>query len=378
MKRIVICCDGTWNEPFENDSPTNVVKTVRAICPADESGVPQVVYYDTGVGTGNAVDRLIGGGLGAGLSRNVQEAYLFLVSNYQEGDEIYMFGFSRGAYTVRSVSGLVGLAGILSKRHLPRFRDAYRYYRTPPKIRSPELKARLLPTESERKQADIHFLGVWDTVGALGIPFGPLRFVSHLRHGFHDVDLGSCVRHAYHALAIDERRRSFAPALWTRVPHPERQKVEQIWFSGVHSNVGGGYPNTGLSDIALRWMLSKAADCGLFLDWEYVDEITCPRPPSSLYESRTWKWKLRRPLERKLLVTHPETERIHESVLKRASMTKAIEPVPYAPSNLKPVQEYYGDKFDELVWRGSGQLRRGHTTSRETTEAEPMSLMRDG
>ncbi len=368
MKRIIICCDGTWNEPFESDSPTNVVKTVRAICPVDEAEIPQVVYYDTGIGTGNALDRLIGGGLGAGLSRNVQEAYLFLVSNYQDGDEIYLFGFSRGAYTVRSLSGLIGLAGILAKRDLPRFRDAYQYYRTPPKKRSAELEARLLPDRDDRKQADIHFLGVWDTVGALGIPFDPLRFMAH-RYGFHDVELGSRVRHAYHALGLDERRKAFSAALWSRVPEPDRQIVEQVWFCGVHSDVGGGYVDTGLSDISLRWMLAKARDCGLFLDWEYIDEITQPRPPMSLHNSRTWKWKFRPPLEREPLKSHPETERIHESVLQRLSATEGIDPAPYNAPNLQRVQEHLGDRFDSFVVREANQSR--------PREPHPLSLAGD-
>ncbi len=340
-KRLIVCCDGTWNQPFQEEGPTNIAKTVRAICPADERDVPQVVYYDPGVGTGNFVDRLIGGGLGVGLSQNVQDAYLFIVSNYQPEDQIFLFGFSRGAYTVRSLAGLIGAVGILRKRDLARFPEAYKYYRTPHVNRSAELEQKLLPPRDKRKEASIDFLGIWDTVGALGIPFGPLRFFQRWRYSFHDVELGRKVRKAFHALAIDERRRSFAPSVWADVPDPANQHVEQVWFAGAHSNVGGGYPNSGLSDVAWKWMMEKASECGLFLDQDYVRDVTVPNPPSQLYDSRAgWKWKFRRPLIREILATHPPTERIHRSVRDYlgASDGPLVQPSPYAPANIETLK----------------------------------------
>lgn len=347
MKRIIVCCDGTWNQPFQDKGATNVAKTVRAICPTDGNGTPQIVYYDPGVGTGNWYDRLVGGGFGVGLSQNVQDAYLFIVANFQPGDEIYLFGFSRGAYTVRSVAGLIGAVGILQKKILGNFPKAYAYYRTPGDKRNEAL----LP-EERYKDVAVKFLGVWDTVGALGIPGGPLRWVTKWRHSFHDVGLGRHVQNAYHALAIDERRRSFEPSIWDKVPEPERQKVEQVWFCGVHSNVGGGYPCTGLSDIAWKWMLEKAAACDLVVDRSYVEEVARHRPPTTLYDSRaSLKWKFRRPLVRELLSTHPDSERIHRTVIECMDFQEGTEfdPVPYAPINLIAAKQRANGTFDSYV-----------------------------
>lgn len=348
-KRIIVCCDGTWNQPFQEGGSTNVAKTVRAIRPSDDAGVPQIVYYDPGVGTGNWFDRLVGGGLGVGLSQNVQDGYLFIVANYQPGDEIYLFGFSRGAYTVRSLAGLIGAVGILYKSLLARFPAAYAYYRTPSVNRNGELKTGLLPAK-RHENVPVKFLGVWDTVGALGIPGGPLRWASKWRYSFHDVDLGKHIRHAYHALAIDERRRSFEPSIWKKVADAE-QKVEQVWFCGAHSNVGGGYENTGLSDIAWKWMLEKASGCDLALDREYIDNATRSEPPTVLYDSRrSWKWKFRRPLVREVLATHLESERIHPSVLECMGHKdrEQFDPLPYAPVNLAAAERRLKAKGQEL------------------------------
>jgi uncharacterized protein (DUF2235 family) len=333
-KRLIICCDGTWNKPYAKEQPTNVTKTVWAILPVDRAaGMHQVVFYGPGVGTGNALDRVLGGGFGVGLSENVKGAYLFLVANYEPEDEIFLFGFSRGAFTVRSLAGLIGAVGVLHKADLARFPDAYKYYRTSPAQRTAAVKARLLPT-ARHENVPVHFLGVWDTVGALGVPFGPLNFIARSRYGFHDVALGSAVKNAYHALAIDERRRSFAPAIWDKVP--EGSTVEQVWFSGVHSNVGGGYPNTRLSNTAWLWMMDKAQACGLVLDPGFLAAAAESEGRSVLYDSRGWAWKFRRPLVREMLVTHLPSERIHSSVLDRcACAPSAIEPHPYAPENLE-------------------------------------------
>ena len=282
-KRLVICCDGTWNEPDQSvDSsaadetePTNVLKIVRGLAPVDGRRFPQVVYYDTGVGTRGLADKYVGGGLGGGLSRNIQQAYRFIANNYLEGDELYLFGFSRGAYTVRSLAGFIHVAGLLRKRNLRLLPEAYALYRLPENRREGSMVMKRLAAAGEPsgRPPPIRFIGVWDTVGALGAPTPILGRLTRKRVSFHNTRLGGNVEHAYHALAIDERRRPFQPDLWTGAP-ANGQSIEQVWFAGVHSNIGGGYRNCGLSDIALAWLAGRAAAHGL----EFTDAIAAMKP----------------------------------------------------------------------------------------------------
>ncbi len=282
-KRLIICCDGTWNEPDEKvdnnpadeTEPTNVLKVVRGIAPVDRHEFPQVVYYDSGVGTQGFVDKYVGGGFGRGISENIQQAYRFIANNYHDGDDLFLFGFSRGAYTVRSLAGFIGSVGLLEKAHLRRVPEAYALYRTPPGKRSKSLPGQRLKKlkTPPRCGIPIKFIGVWDTVGALGAPTPILGRLTRGKVSFHNTQLGKDVQHAYHALAIDERRRPFQPNLWTGMP-ANGQTIEQVWFSGVHSNVGGGYRNTGLSDIALKWLTDRASQHGL----EFTQQIAALRP----------------------------------------------------------------------------------------------------
>ena len=282
MKRLVVCCDGTWNKPEQLSkgmlAPTNVSKLALAIAREDDAGTRQLVHYQRGVGT-RAWERIRGGALGIGLSRNVRECYRFLVESYEPDDKLFFFGFSRGAFTARSLAGLVRNSGILLSHHRDRIDDAYALYRSPDKDSAPaSLEADLFRRLYSHPLPEIEFIGVWDTVGALGIPESPL-LPSRLakRWSFHDTKLSSHVRHAYHALAIDERRAIFEPALWVRQDHaPAEQDLEQVWFAGAHCDIGGGYADTGLSDIALLWMAGKAKDCGLALDPGRLLEVDEP------------------------------------------------------------------------------------------------------
>lgn len=273
-KRIILCFDGTWNEPetLKNDrvNPTNVLKFVRAINPSDETGHEQVVYYETGVGTGGLgqLDKLIGGGTGLGVSANIHSGYRFLANNYHEGDAIFVLGFSRGAYTARSLVGMISSVGLLKKVDMEFVPQAYAYYRTEPDKRSASRHHTLIKQLLDSRQPDIKFMGVWDTVGALGAPTPLLGKISKkLWVGFHDTTLSPLIEHACQALAIDERRGPFQPSLWSQ--KNGRTQVQQVWFAGVHSNVGGGYPDSGLSDIALEWMIKRACECGLTVDENY-------------------------------------------------------------------------------------------------------------
>jgi uncharacterized protein (DUF2235 family) len=300
-KRLIVCCDGTWNTPDEvrdgRPCPTNVTRLARAIVtPAGGDGVEQRVYYHKGVGTG-AFDHFRGGALGWGLSRNVQDAYMFLVDNHDDpGDEIFLFGFSRGAYTARSVAGLVRNAGLLRRRNAGKLHDAYELYRD----RSEATHPRSIEAELFRKsfsiEVRIKFIGVWDTVGALGVPvdFPGVHLVND-RWKFHDVKLSTYVDRAFQALALDERRKPFTPAIWQQQPLPPgvRQTLEQVWFAGVHSDVGGGYPESGLADVALGWMAKKAADAGVALDPGKLGiPPSGPDPMAPTHDSMTWYYRL--------------------------------------------------------------------------------------
>jgi uncharacterized protein (DUF2235 family) len=262
-KRIVLCCDGTWNEPDTN--PTNVVKIAHHVKPEASDGVQQVVFYDQGVGTQGSLDRFIGGAIGRGIEKNVLDAYRFIVHNYDErdgDDEIYLFGFSRGAYTARAVAGLIHAVGLLKKDLWQQLPQAYQYYRTPPQLRPVDSPFRRQATH----QPQIKMIGVWDTVGALGVPTPLLKDLSKHWVGFFDAELSPLVQHAYHALALDEKRGPFAPSVWQGKAQ-NQQEVEQCWFAGVHSDIGGGYADdAGVADISLLWIIEKATALGLEFD----------------------------------------------------------------------------------------------------------------
>ena len=273
MKRIVVCCDGTWKSA-DQKSRTNVVKMAASVLPVGRDDIQQVVYYDEGVGTRIGFDRFIGGAFGVGLFQNVCEAYRFIANNFEPGDEIWFFGFSRGAYTVRSTAGLIRKCGVLRKTELDRFEEAYMLYRSKAPGRADTDRA-VDFREKYSRTTRIRFIGVWDTVGSLGIP-GRFRFFRKAKYEFHDVDLSRSVDFGYQALAIDEYRETFAPAVWNiQEPRPTDplQTVEQAWFPGAHSDVGGGSSSAGLSDAALRWMAGKARDAGLELSDAALGEL---------------------------------------------------------------------------------------------------------
>ncbi|WP_432822581.1 DUF2235 domain-containing protein [Trichloromonas sp.] len=328
-KRIIICCDGTWNEPEGKKEgrqvPTNVLKLVRAIEPRDsESGIDQVVYYGRGVGAGTIgfVDKYAGGGTGLGISRNIQDAYRFLANNYAENDEIFCFGFSRGAYTARCLSGMLDAAGLLDKSDMDRLPDAYGYYRTPPEQREASkynLRLRDLP----RTRPKIKFMGVWDTVGALGAPTPLLGKISKkFWVGFHNAALSGLIENAYQALAVDERRGPFVPAIWDK--RTGQKNLQQVWFAGVHSNIGGGYPDSGLSDVAFLWMINRAMEHGLVFDSRYLADRSkvAPQVTGQLEDSFSLGYRMLQALRvppciRSIGQNMAMGEMVHESVLRR-------------------------------------------------------------
>lgn len=270
MKRIAIFCDGTWNTPDKQDDgkpcPTNVVKLANAVSLVSRDGlVKQLLYYDIGIGTqGNWFKRAFDGATGTGISKNILQAYFFIMNNYEPGDELFFFGFSHGAFTVRSLSGMIRNSGILDMRYSDKIRQAYKLYKSRNPIHHPKaIEATLFrKTYAVEEVTKIKFIGVWDTVGALGNPLF-LNGVVSPRNEFHDTELSSRVENAFHALATDEKRKNFQAALWHQQKDSINQTLEQVWFPGVHSDVGGGYPVSSLSDISLKWMMEKAQTCDL-------------------------------------------------------------------------------------------------------------------
>lgn len=290
MTKIAVFFDGTWNRADQHATnglrcPTNVVKLFEAMLSDDGRDNPQIAHYIRGIGT-RKLERMRGGGFGYGISDNIKEGYRFLVSNYRPGDDIYIFGFSRGAYAARSLAGLIRNVGILRRENLYLVNEAYTRYKDKSAAWHPDGQEALAFRQQNSWVGEtIRFLGVFDTVGALGAPFGiMLRWIVDKIFccTFHDTQLSSIIRSAYHALAIDERRLPFLPTLMEPNKTHNASNFEEKWFPGVHSNVGGGYPNTGLSDLALAWMADKAIHHGLRLD---LQKISNPRFQPNVLES---------------------------------------------------------------------------------------------
>ncbi|MBY0563503.1 MAG: DUF2235 domain-containing protein [Hyphomonadaceae bacterium] len=281
MKRIVICCDGTWQR-LDQTSLTNVALTARAIATRDPKGRPQIVYYSAGVGANMDGVSMWNGMTGADLDDNLLDAYLFLNLNYEPGDQIYLFGFSRGAYTVRSLVGLLRKCGVLRRAHVDKARVALELYRHREKSADSLDAARFRAAHAaawpklDKAGAEppfdlrITYVGVWDTVGSLGIPrLLPFDIGLRAHYRFHDTALSRAVIAARHAVAIDERRAAFAPTLWTNVDafnvEGAPPRVMQAWFPGDHGGVGGSDVSRGLSNCALLWVLDGAEHTGLTL-----------------------------------------------------------------------------------------------------------------
>lgn len=280
MKRLVCFFDGTWNKP-DDKAVTNVVKLQRAVLPADAGGVVQLVHYEMGIATEKSLGQLAFtvGALGFGVGDRIRGGYRFLCENYEDGDEIYVIGFSRGAFEARSLAGMVALAGI-ARSALPGVMGrVWAYYE--------QNKLAAVPAELEALRAVARYpvrvkcVAVWDTVGNLGIPFLKKGLIRELL-GFHDTQLAPTVDVGLHALAIDEPRGPFEPTLWTTkrgAELPKGQRIEQVWFPGCHANVGGGYEDCALSDIALLWMAERIAlTTGLAVDLDLLRKTAKPDP----------------------------------------------------------------------------------------------------
>ena len=303
MKRIVIFIDGTWNRP-DAEHPTNVVRLARCVRHRNDGGMPQVVLYTAGVGSGSGnnrlarkMDRVFGGTLGWGLLSIMEDMYRQLVFAYEPGDEVMIFGFSRGGFAARSLVGFIRSAGICGRDRLrdipkavaryvdrapkthPRTDDSYafRLDLSPAVVTSANERAWRVKNGHRHEDVvdlKISYLGVWDTVKALGLPAAlPGASAFNAKYEFHDANLSSMVLAARHAISIDERRKTFPSLPWDNLNilnsdygHFVPEYLQQ-WFPGNHGSVGGGGRRTGLSSIALTWVMLGAAKAGLALDW---------------------------------------------------------------------------------------------------------------
>jgi len=368
MANLIVSCDGTWNTADQKDggvsTATNVVRLHSCVAEQNANGVAQKKYYHPGVGTDpGLVNRLLGGTIGLGLDRNIQSAYAWLCRTYQPGDAIYLFGFSRGAYTARSLGGLTTRCGLLDltglsddeawKRIETVFTNGYRERK---EKREDWMRRGWKFQQSKPGSQDIgiHFIGVWDTVGALGIPdhLGVLKLLEDPgKYKFHDTTLSDLVAHARHAIALDEMRGSFQATLWTKVK--PGHDVKQVWFPGVHSDVGGGYRETGLSDGALKWMIEEAAAQGLGFNTQLTQQVK-PDFRGQLHNSLDGVFKFLPSVPRSAPPLHEAGARLHSSLVERRQ-SPPIAQAPYGESRgLKAGETVAIDVFAVNPWNRTG------------------------
>jgi hypothetical protein len=356
-KNIVICSDGTGNTAIQGRG-TNVFKLFEAIDlnghRTDPQLLPQIALYDDGVGTERFKPlKIFAGMTGFGLSRNVKQLYKELVRVYDPGDRIFLFGFSRGAFTVRTLAGLITTCGIVDTAKLDTaralesaVREAYTKYRQcyrtvaaqwllgqPDSAEIRQFKA----TRCLQYNVPIAFIGVWDTVDAVGLPFHMSDAINLMiyRFKFPNRRLSDSVERACHALALDDARHSFHPLLWDESAGTD-ERIEQVWFAGAHSNVGGGYPKQGMSLVTLEWMIRQAekaglrvlaSDCTFYREHANVDDkLYDPRAGLGIF----YRWKPRDITAMCHQNNVPPT--IHLSVLERIAHGTED----YTPGNLPP------------------------------------------
>lgn len=310
-KNIILCMDGTGNEFGKN--VTNVVETYILA----QKTSKQEVYYDPGVGTGGylyddgtgKLKAAYDSGTGTGVHKNVEQAYLYLMEKYTAGDKVFIFGFSRGAFSARSLGGMLYKIGLLPNEHDNQLEYASKYYLDK---KYHDIAAGF--RKNFCRPCPVHFIGVWDTVDSTILTEGAK---------FTDTNLNPEVKFAYQAIAIDERRKDFPITMWNEKNLAPGQTMEQVWFAGVHSNVGGWYANRDLSSIALHWMMTKAKAAGMQIDDTKLAAVAALRKPDGkIHESFEKFWKFRGSRVRQI----PPKSRVHRSVITRMEKVSNYEP----------------------------------------------------
>ena len=352
-RHLIVCCDGTWNDPKNEDegvlAPTNVFKLFNAVNLTDDN-TQQLTRYQSGVGTEGLTDRALGGLVGAGLGEDICDCYHWLARKYQPDDKLFLFGFSRGAFTARSLAGMICKFGIVNLAEQDDYysivkRVYHQGYRS-----GQDLSDIQFHEESNR----VHFVGMWDTVGALGIPDDKalLDLLDNpSRYQFHDTTLSDRIEYARHAVAIDEKRGSFAPTLWKTDKVRDKDHLKQIWFPGVHSDVGGGYKEHGLSDGALSWMIQESEEAGLTYQTNIVSQIK-PNACDILHDSHTGVMKV--------LITAPRTiPSLAQDDCFYASVAERRENPPIEQLNYLPERQFENgpiefDVYAKQPWNWTG------------------------
>jgi hypothetical protein len=377
-KNIVVLSDGTGQEGGRGRD-TNVYKFMRML---EDRTDRQVVFYDRGIGTDQR--RISGSIAGAGFSENLLQCYKFIYENYQAGDKLFLLGFSRGAATVRSLANFIHYFGILPKSRPELIQLAYELYKMGREERntnepeqdikdikaleeqSPEdaisefiIRGKPLNERAEafvhahpNQWASIEFLGVWDTVPALGLPGAVINtlvdYVPGWKHRYHDFTLHPSVKNAYHALSIDDDREWFHPTIWDDY-NREYQRVEQVWFSGSHTDVGGGFREPGLSDIVLEWMVQKAVAHGIKLylrSSKYWNFCIAPDPTDEIHPPRTGAGRIYPAKKREWPKSAEDMfgpPKVHETVFQRAKHVRD-----YDPWILRDFPEYVVEPWNEM------------------------------
>ncbi len=362
MSNLVLCYDGTWNNPDQEDNgipaPTNVFKLHNAIDVSGDS--EQIKYYHPGLGgEGGLLQPILGGAFGVGIRRHICSGYQWLASNYSEEDSVYLFGFSRGAFTARSLAGLFSLGlldlnGLSPKEIWKRVHALYDARAEGKKVE--EILGFTPEYQLQGKALPIKFVGVWDTVGALGVPddLEILNFFDNAdKWRFHDNILGKHIKIGRHAMALDEKRSSFTVTHWQ--PSKFRgQDIKEVWFPGVHSDVGGGYADTTLSDIALEWMMKEAEKAGLVFRDNTIPDAS-ENSSGVMHNSFKGIFSKMRSRPRNIpAICDQNIDCLHSSVLERQS-SSPIQYAPYHPTFiLKKGESLTVDIYANTRWNNTG------------------------
>jgi len=326
-KNIVVFSDGTGQEGGKGAN-TNIYKLFNII---EDRTSRQVAFYDAGLGTGW---RKISGNVGgAGMSQNIQECYTFIFENYEAGDHIYLFGFSRGAATVRSLTSFINYFGVLPKSRPELIQQAYKIYEIENEVKRKQ-QANEFVEKHHTMWTRIKFLGCYDTVAALGLPIKWLsvliNYIPGLHHKFQNFKLNESVENAYQALAIDDERKTFHPILWKKDALPY-QTIKQVWFCGMHTDVGGGYKQQALSDIPFVWMTHMAVNHGLLI-YNSSSVSISENVNGEMHNSRGKGWtKIYCKQQRFWRRKRDDKPVVHESVLQRRKYTDNTDKPPYKP-----------------------------------------------
>jgi len=331
IKIILVYAEDMWEGGWT--SAGNVTKLMSLRADSNQFNIPQIVIPVRSQRP--TVSAILGGTFGFNMLNNVRRAYKDLANNYSDGDRVFLFGSSRGATTVLALSSLIGLFGIPRRVYNGETEEIIRLFG---QGKRDFRKVSELIEAAECRRAEVAFLGLWDTIGSLGVPDRRTTFLTQQQYKLHDIQLSPAVRAAYHALAIDENRQLFAPFLLASPDNPQ-QILQQTWFSGTHANIGGGSSDTGLSDVALMWMIEKAKEHGLGVDDELIERTIEPDPLGVIHKTRSGAWRFMKKQWRKIGSNSysDATESIHKSVITRYEVMADM------PPNLR---EYYEVRAD--------------------------------